>query len=241
MRPEILLIPGNMCDRRLWSGGGDLLRHALAARGWKCHDADTAHDDSIEAMARRALTATSASLIPVGFSMGAIIALEMMRQQPDRVRGMALFGLNAGSDLPERSAARHRQQAEVRSGSLDRVIVDELKPNYLAQENRTDNALLALLLDMGMALGPDVFVAQSEALRLRADLRPVLASTDAPILLGCGKEDKLCPPMWHRDWLALARDADLKIFPGVGHMLPLEAPEAFAATLIDWLDRWVTD
>lgn len=233
--PTILLVPGNMCDRRLWSGGGNLLREALTVRQLRCVDADTARDDRIAAMAARALAATTGPLLVVGFSMGAIVALDMARQAPERIVGLALSGLNAGADLPERSAARVRQQAEVRAGGLERVIVEELKPHYLARANRDDVELRALLRDMGLVLGPQVFTAQSEALRLRADLRPVLGALRVPVLLGCGEEDALCPPAWHRDWAGRTRDARLEIFAGAGHMLPLEQPEAFAAALLRWI------
>lgn len=233
----MVLIPGNMCDGRLWDGGQGILRSALADRGLAIIDADTTKDETIEAMALRALAAGEGPILPVGFSMGAIVALAMAHHAPDRIQGMALFGLNAGPDLPKRSAARLRQQAEVRAGGLERIIVEELKPNYLAAANRSDEALLALLRDMGMALGPDVFLAQSEALRNRADLRPVLGTVTAPVLIGCGEEDGLCPPAWHSDWTARIADARMAIFAGAGHMLPLEAPRAFADTLIAWIDE----
>lgn len=236
MRPSVLLVPGNMCDERLWSGGDDLLRAAFAARALSCLDADTTRDDSIAGMAARALDFAAGPLIVVGFSMGAIVALEMARRAPGRIAGLALYGLNAGGDLPERSAARIRQQAEVRAGGIERVIVEELKPHYLAHRNRDNAKLRRLLRDMGMALGPDVFISQSEALRLRADLRPVLDGLRVPILLGCGEEDALCPPAWHRDWQARVSDARLHIFEGAGHMLPLEAPAAFATELLGWID-----
>lgn len=237
MAPTIILVPGNMCDRRLWGGGGDLLREAFAARQLRVLDADTGRDDSIPAMAARALEAAAGSLLVVGFSMGAIVALEMARQAPGRIAGLALFGLNAGADLPERSAARVRQQAEVAAGGLERVIVEELKPHYLALANRHDDELRGLLRDMGLDLGAKVFAAQSEALRLRADLRPVLGSLRIPVLLGCGEEDALCSPAWHRDWAARTHDARLQIFGGAGHMLPLEQPVAFAAALLRWIEE----
>lgn len=235
MRPTVMLIPGNMCDARLWDGGNRALRRALTGLGLAIIDADTTRDTTIAAMALRALAVCDGPILPVGFSMGAIVALALADRAPDRIRGMALFGLNAGPDLAERSAARLRQQAEVREGGLERVIVEELKPNYLADANRHDTALLALLRDMGMALGREVFLAQSEALRTRADLRPVLDSLRAGVLLGCGEEDDLCPPAWHRDWATRAADARLAVFAGAGHMLPLEAPQAFADTLIAWI------
>ena len=237
MRPTVLLIPGNMCDARLWNGGDGILRKQLAGRGIVTNDVDAAQDATISAMAQRALSVVDGPVLPVGFSMGAIIALAMARLAPGRIAAMALFGLNAGADLPERSAVRLRQQAEVRAGGLERVIVEELKPNYLAKANRRNHALLALLRDMGMALGPEVFLAQSEALRTRPDLRGVLRAAQVPILLGCGLEDELCPPAWHRDWAARASDSRLAIFAGAGHMLPLEAPQEFADTVIAWLEE----
>lgn len=219
-----VLLPGNMCDARLWTAD---VRAVLPG----AVDADTARDDTIEGMAARALAAADGALFPVGFSMGAIVALEMARQAPRRIAGAMLIGLNAGADLPERAAHRPVQQAEVRAGGLERVLVEELKPNYLAAARRGDAALLALLRDMGMVLGPDVFVRQSEALRTRADLIPTLAATDAPIALMCGEEDALCPPAWHRRWRSLAKHATLAVVPGTGHMLPLEAPEALVAAI----------
>jgi len=217
-----VLIPGNMCDARLWTRD---VRDALPG----AVDADTARDATVAGMAARALAAAQGPLVPVGFSMGAIVALEMARQAPGRVAGAVLIGLNAGPDLPERSARRPAQQAVVLRGGLERVLVEELKPNYLAARNRGDRALLALLRDMGLALGADVFVQQSEALRTRPDLVPALAALDAPVALLCGAEDALCPPAWHRRWLALAPRATLTVVEGAGHMLPLEAPGAVAA------------
>lgn len=219
-----VLIPGNMCDHRLWTAE---VRAALPG----AVDADTAVDDTIQGMATRALAAVEGPLLPVGFSMGAIVALAMAVQAPERIAGAVLIGLNAGADLPERSAHRPVQQAEVRAGGLERVLVEELKPNYLGAAHRADPALLALLREMGLALGPEVFVRQSEALRTRPDLTPALAALDAPVALLCGSEDALCPPAWHRRWQGLAPRATLDVIEGAGHMLPLEAPGAVIAAI----------
>ncbi|MFO6448887.1 alpha/beta fold hydrolase [Erythrobacter sp. NE805] len=231
-RPLPLLIPGNMCDARLWTGE---VRESLAsATGRAPVDADTTQDETVAAMAARALAATQGPLLAVGFSMGAIVAVEMAVQAPERIAGLVLIGYNATADLPERAAHRPAQQAEVRAGGLERVLVEELKPNYLAAANRGNLPLLALLRDMGMALGPDVFIRQSEALRRREDRRGALARLGCPVLLMAGAEDALCPPEWHRRWQGLVPDAQLHIEPA-GHMLPLEAPGALAERLTTWL------
>lgn len=228
MQPTPVLLPGNMCDARLWTNE---LRSVVSG----AIDADLTQDDSIQAMAERALAATDGELLAVGFSMGAIVAVEMAVQAPERIVGLVLSGYNATADLPERAAHRPMQQVEVRAGGLERVLVEELKPNYLAAQNREDNSLLRLLRDMGMDLGADVFVRQSEALRLRADRRDAIAALHMPVLYLCGEEDTLCPPAWHQIWANLTPKSQFKEISGAGHMLPLEAPKAFAATIENWL------
>ncbi len=223
-------LPVNMCDARLWT-------RAVRAALQGAVDADTTVDDTVAGMAERALRATDGALLPVGFSMGAIVALEMARQAPHRIAGAMLMGLNAGADLPERAAHRPVQQSEVQAGGLERVLVEELKPNYLAAARRADGALLALLRDMGLALGAEVFVRQSEALRTRADLIPTLAVLAAPVALLCGAEDTLCPPAWHERWRDTAPAATLTVVGGAGHMLPLEDPAVVAAALPALLAR----
>ncbi len=225
-----ILLSGNMCDARLWA---DAVRAVLPGAA----DAVLTQDDSIPELAARALAHIDGPMLAVGFSMGAIVAVEMWCQAPARFAGLVLLGYNATADLPERAAHRPVQQAEVRAGGLERVLVEELKPNYLGTARRGDSALLDLLRHMGVGLGADVFVAQSEALRLRADRVAALPGITVPVLYGCGAEDTLCPPAWHRRWQSLTPDARFAEFAGAGHMLPLEAPEALAATLSDWLEE----
>jgi pimeloyl-ACP methyl ester carboxylesterase len=225
-----------MCDSRLWEGGDEVVVNKLEQHlNASVIHADTAHDDSIAAMAERALAATDGAILPVGFSMGAIVAVEMWCRAPERVAGLVLIGYNASDDLPDRAAHRPLQQAKVRHGELERVLVEELKPNYLAPQHRGDDAMLSLLRDMGLSLGADVFVQQSEALRLRADRRPILPNIKVPALLGCGAQDGLCPPEWHATWARLIPDATNFVIDSAGHLLPLEAPQALADQIARWL------
>lgn len=230
--PPVLLLPGNMCDARLWQpvaarleAGGRVVRHAPRL-----------DQSSIAAMADVVLAAQDGPAIVIGFSMGAIVAVEMARRAPEKVAALGLIAFNATADLPERAAVRPRQQAEVRAGRLGAIVADELKPNYLAQANRGDAALLATVMRMAQDLGPDVFVAQSEALRLRADARAALPDLTMPVLLACGAEDALCPPDWHRRWGdMIGPHARFVEIAGAGHLLPLERPDILADALDAWL------
>jgi pimeloyl-ACP methyl ester carboxylesterase len=222
-----LLLPGNMCDARLWGG----------LRGVDGVHADLSRDDSIEKMAQRMLLEHQGPLILIGFSMGGIVALEMARQEPGRIQGLILSDTNAGADLPERAALRPAQQDRVHGGELATIVADELKPAYLAAQNRNNEEMKTLLFDMAMDLGDDVFIRQSEALRTRADLGLVLNRFSGPVLFLCGVEDALCPPAWHDAMAARCDDAEVHIIAGAGHLLPLEKPEQFRVVISDWLTR----
>ena len=228
--PTLVLLGGNMCDERLW--------HAMppALLGRAVH-ADLSLDDCISAMAGRTLAAITGPMIPIGLSMGGIVALEMARQAPARIVGMVLSDTNAGADLPERAAARPAQQDRVRAGELETLVAHELKPAYLAEENRDNHPLRALILQMAIDLGEEVFVRQSEALRTRADLRHMLDEFAGPILFTCGAEDRLCPPKWHHAMAARCAHATVEMVDGAGHLVPLEQPEKFSAIVTCWLDR----
>ncbi len=230
MATTVVLLPGNMCDARLWRE----LPAAVFGDARVIH-ADLSQDVTIRSMAARALKSAAGPLLPIGFSMGAIVAVEMARIAPKRVAGLILSSYNAAADLPERAARRPLQQSEAAAGGLERLLVEELKPNYLAACHRDDAAMRALLRDMGLSLGAKVFIQQSEALRNRADRRKSLTNLKIPVLFACGLEDQLCPPEWHRQWMTAVPGSRLALVAGAGHMLPLEQPDAFARAIKQWL------
>ena len=232
-----LLIPGNMCDARTWRGGSDVIRRKLREKlGKEPADANVFEDDTVEEMARRALRSTHGPLVPIGFSMGAIVGVEMALQAPGRISGLVLSGYNAGADLAARASARPGQQDRVRRGLLQEVIVEELKPLYLAAENKSDQELRDLLLDMAIAAGPCVFVRQSEALRNRKGRKLQLGELDIPVLYLAGCEDRLCPPKWHMEWSSLTPRSCFVEIEGAGHLAPLEQPRRFANAIEQWIN-----
>ena len=232
--PPILLIPGNMCDHRLWQP----VSERLSTAGQSVGHAPRLDQTSIAAMAEAVRQSIDEPTVVVGFSMGAIVASELARSSPERVAALGLIAFNASADLPERAAVRPRQQEAVRQGGLETIVSEELKPNYLAEGNRSDRHLLSTVMAMARALGPAVFVAQSEALRLRDDLRRALPQFEMPVLLACGSEDRLCPPDWHRRWATMiGPHAQFSEIPAAGHLLPLEQPDALADALLGWLEK----
>jgi pimeloyl-ACP methyl ester carboxylesterase len=223
----VLLIPGMMCDARMWGAIPAALArrpviHALPTNGETM--ADLAAAILADAPQRFALA---------GLSLGGIVAMEVLRQGPERVERLALLDTNPLAEAPEVRSRRQGQIDRVMSGDLIGVMRDEMKPNYLA--NPGDTALLDLCLDMAMALGPKVFRNQSLALRDRPDQTAVLAAFKAPALVLMGEHDRPCPRDRHDLMHRLMPQSRLVIVPGAGHLTPLERPAETLAALRDWL------
>jgi pimeloyl-ACP methyl ester carboxylesterase len=219
-----------MCDHRLWQDVGsiDAYSNVFAA---------ITQSDSIEALAQNVLKTVEGPIISVGFSMGAIVSLMMAKLAPERLVGMVLSSTNCTADLPERSAARFSQQAQVQDGRLSAIVRDELKPHYLspATQGQKRAQILDLTLEMGLALGEEVFLRQSEALRTRPALCNVINNFAGPILVLAGADDSLCPPAWHTAMAALSSRANFVEIEGAGHLVPLEQPAAFKQAISTWL------
>jgi pimeloyl-ACP methyl ester carboxylesterase len=126
MNEPLLLLPGMMCDERLFGPQAAALSR----------DRDVLHGDITGAATwrhwpSRCWTRRRIAFALAGLSMGGIVAMEVMRQAPGRVTRLALLDTNPRAELPEVKARRVPQMAEVRAGGLERVMREELKPNYL--------------------------------------------------------------------------------------------------------------
>ena len=226
----LLLIPGMMCDARVFAP-----QVAALSAGRTIQVATITGADSIAELARRVLADAPTRFALAGLSMGGIVAMEILRQAPERVERVALLDTNHRAETPDRQALRGPQVERVFQGALREVLIEEMKPLYLAPENRQDEAILGCALDMAIALGPEVFARQSEALRTRPDQTETLRATETPALVLCGEHDTLCPVERHREMAALMPRAGLEIVPGAGHLSTLERPVETTAALDRWL------
>lgn len=225
----LLLIPGMMCDARLW---GD--RPARLARRMVIHAPCTEHETVAE-IAASILAEAPARFALAGLSMGGIVAMEILRQAPERVERLALLDTNPFAESEAIRARRQPQIDRALSGDLASVMRDEMKPHYLAPGPR--NAIvLDLCMDMALALGPAIFARQSRALRDRPDQAETLARFTGPALVLMGRHDRLCPLERHEAMHRLMPQSRLVIIEEAGHLPTLEQPEPTFDALLTWLE-----
>lgn len=226
----LVLLPGMMCDARLFFP-------QIAALSGRCAvmTAPMGGADSMADLARQVLAAAPPRFALAGLSMGGILAMEVLRQAPERVERLALLDTNPRAELDAVKARRGPQMEAAKAGRLRDIMRDEMKPNYLVDSPQKP-AILDLCMDMAMALGPQVFLSQSIALRDRPDQQNTLRAYKGPSLVLCGRHDALCPVERHELMHGLLQNSRLQIIENAGHLPTLEQPEITTAALIRWLE-----
>lgn len=225
----LVLLPGMMCDARLFGPQIGALSGAHTV-----HCAPIGGHDTMAALASEILAHAPPHFALAGLSMGGIVAMEVLRQAPDRVDRIALLDTNPLAETEGVRARRGPQMQAVAAGGLARVMREEMKPNYVfAEEGRA--AILDLCMEMALALGPDVFRRQSLALRDRPDQTETLRAFEGPALVLCGAHDIPCPVSRHELMHELMPQSRLAILPEAGHLTTLEAPHAVTDALKEWL------
>lgn len=168
----------------------------------------------------------------VGLSMGGRILMDFADRHPSRVRSLTLAASfpSFGTTLTpaQQDDFMRRRRIPLESG----VPLSEMAPSLLAtllgpnaSQAAHDEALRSIT-----KLHVPSYLKVLEA-TLRFDRTEALRRVTAPVLLLFGELDTLVTPRAGADVHAMVPHARMAVLPGVGHLLNLEAPEAFNAQL----------
>jgi pimeloyl-ACP methyl ester carboxylesterase len=229
-RSVIYLLPGLLCDGIVWQFQAE----ALTADGYEVRIPDFRFFDSLNVMAQAVLADAPSRFAVAGHSMGGRVALEIIRQRPDRVDRLAL--LDTGTHGAQSGEAAKRQilvdlaKAEGMTALAARWLPPMVHPDRLE-----DPDFMAVLTAMVERMSPAIYEGQVRALLNRPDARPGLSRIGCPVMLGVGRQDGWSPPAQHQVMADAIPQAKLEIFEESGHMAPMEAPVAVTQALRRWL------
>lgn len=229
-KTPLVLVPGLLCDAQLWRTQVECL--ADVAEIWI---ADHTRSDTMAGVAADILAAAPfARFALAGLSMGGYIALEIMRQAPQRVSALALLDTAATAEQPEQTQRRMEFIALARRGGFPRVT-EILLPLLIHPSRTAESALTDVITSMADNTGEAAFVRQEKAIISRSASLDLLAAIDCPTLVLCGRQDALTPLARHQEIAAAIKGARLEIIEDCGHLSTLERPAEVSAALRRWL------
>jgi pimeloyl-ACP methyl ester carboxylesterase len=227
--PNLVLLPGLLNDASLFEQQADALADVAGIT-----IADLTGADTIAQLAADTLAAApEGQFVLVGLSMGGYVALEIMRQAPERVRALVLMSTSAQPETRDATAAREKL---IKLADTDfQAVIETLLTRMAHPDHARKPEVSGMFQSSANGLGKAVFVRQERAIIGRIDSRPVLARIKCPTLVICGREDVITPPAVHEELVAAIPGAKLEIIENCGHLSPLEQPMQVTEILRNWL------
>jgi pimeloyl-ACP methyl ester carboxylesterase len=227
--PALVLIPGLLCDQRLWNSQVQVLKEYVDITV-----ADITEQDTISAMAEAVLEHAPETFALAGFSLGSQVALEIMRVAKGRVRRLALLSATQGG-LPASAAPSILQGMQLLEQGHFQEYFDSTYPTYVAPGKDGDMVLKTTFINMARAVGREAGLRQMQALRAISGPIMNLGEIRCQAVVIGGKEDRRTTPEAQEQLAKGIPGAELVIVEDAGHFAPLEQPGAVSVALERWI------
>jgi pimeloyl-ACP methyl ester carboxylesterase len=232
----VLLVMGAVYSSAMWYPALPLLRahHTLVSfdnqgtgrSSWRA-------GVSIEDLAADALAVLDAAGLETahvyGISLGGVLALELAKAAPDRVRSLVL-GCTCVL-TPDKPRAPIEVNDALLAASRKDLADSTAYGSVCPPEARTRNHR-AILEDTAV---PQALVAQQDALRAYQGSLSDLAALTMPALVLHGTEDPSVPVEWGRELAATLPDSRLVEYEGCGHNYLVEVGDAPTLEVLGFL------
>lgn len=224
-KPKIYLIPGTMCNEKLWGdsvkGLSDSydLEHLAIPLG---ESIDAIVDSLVGKMVGHDVNL-------LGFSFGGYLASLIAIKIPNRVQTLIIISNSPCSLSSHETQTRQRSLALINKYGYKGI--SSKKASSLLDGTLVNQKALNTILEMDAELGGESLVNQLIAGDERRDLALDLSELCIPITLIHSESD----PLVNRNWITglqfTCSVLTVVSLPGSGHMLPLEQPLEIANCL----------
>jgi pimeloyl-ACP methyl ester carboxylesterase len=220
-----------LADAGLWAAQAK----ALGARGEVIvHALEVG--DTLGEQAEAVLGLTDGPFALAGLSLGAMVAMEVVRVAPERVTRLGLLDTNprGPTDQQRETWAALAEQVDidgVRETTRARLLPLLLRPDRQSGPDGLAEEVLA----MAERVGAEGFKRQLRVQASRTDMREHLGAVRCPTLVATGSEDVLCPPAMHEEIRAAIPHAAYLEIEDCGHLSALEQPHVVTALLDYWM------
>jgi len=231
MKEKIYLIPGLMCDDRLWERVTPYLEddyelvHLEIPR--------TSNFDEIIDILDKEFKEEKINLF--GFSFGAYISSYYTINHPNRVK--RLF-LNAGtpSVMTPKEIEKRNNMLEMMNSFGFQGISSKKVASLLEDPNHNDENLINLIKHMYVDLGEEVYVAQIRTINNRIPLEQDLINLDIPIKMFYSTNDRLLNYKSLDNFTKEHKHITKISRVGTSHMIPLEMPKLLSDEIKSWMN-----
>lgn len=237
----VIFLHGFPLDHRMWltqlndmSDRFHCLAIELRGFGSSSLDGDYSIQDLAEDVEQvRKHLAPNQKLHLVGLSMGGYVALEYWRKYRQNLASLTLANTKPNAD-DEDAKQQRLQMADrvVREGSWPAL---QTMISRLIARDAVESSVGQQLTEMLQTASPSAVAAAQLAMANRQDFSQQLPLISSPCLVIAGSHDAITPAEATEQWAASLPNHRLRIIQSAGHLTPMESPEVFNATLVEFL------
>lgn len=229
----LVLLGGTLCNARLWQPVTERL-NVTTVLSITLTGAESAKQAS-----ERLLGMLPPRFLLAGFSLGAIVALQIAADAPERLNGLTLISANPLPVAPDTLASRREAVRAARALGVADWLASSLWQSYVAPSRLSDPPLQEVICRMAQECGIETFARQTDIAIHRQDNRGAWSALTCPTLLLNGAQDVICTPHHHQLLAAGNPNVTWHTVEAGGHFIPLEAPDEIAPPLRQWITECI--
>ena len=172
-----------------------------------------------------------------GLSMGGYVAFACLRLFPERISALLLANTRPDPDPEDAKEARRETARRVAEEGVEVLPQLQMERLLAPQTLENNENLVESVREMILESSPDGVVAALGAMRERPDSTDLLGKINVPTLVIGGEEDTLSTPEIMGRMAEKIPDSRHLTLPKSGHLSNLEAPKAFNAALLGFLEE----
>jgi len=231
---SLYLIPGTMCDHRLWEPLSLLLKE------YSVSQVDYRDCSNLKSMIDRVAASIPVGACAVGFSLGGYLVAELAIRRPDLFDSIILIATSLTGLSSEEKKLRS-DNVELLRSPLWKGMSKQRVAQFVHEKNIANPKIVKTIITMEKDLDQRTLINQLLATLERRNLHEHIEKLGLRTLLIGSEHDKIASLNNMKKLANISEFIDLKITRSLhepsGHMIPLEAPVELASMIKDWLKK----
>jgi len=170
-----------------------------------------------------------------GMSMGGYILLDLLERHPERVAAACFIATKSSADDEEGRARRSAMAAQAERLGANPIIKNFAELLFAPETMHRQPALIAQVTSWMRSTPPRALAGGLLAMRDRKDYTPLLPGFRQPSLVVVGSEDRASSHAAIELFTSGLPSCTSQVISGAGHMVNMEQPGEFNATLLRFL------
>jgi len=247
MKHKVYLLPGTMCNEKLWHKLYTCAKTALNLSS-NFNDQESQLEfihipipanknfEQLASWLNEYLQEDKVYLL--GFSLGGYLASYFAVNYPNRIKGLFIVG-NSPCPLSIQEITQRQQLLNFITANQYSANkykgVSHKRSLQLLDSGNEDQEDVKTIKQMDTELGVDELISQMTFTTERDDLLQAMSVLNLPMTFYYSEEDVLVNTSWLKQLTDTNRHCTLIATKGNGHMLPLEKPQELASLINNWL------